>query len=140
MNDANRELGKFEEAFSPAQSFLPFFGTGDEARRRELPFYPGCSEEWKRSWIEADIRMGLEVCNPGTRPIQGQAEPWRWRSHGKPGTVKLSRPSHSFLEEVDGADLSHITHRFRLRGKYVNKVAGQSSTRSTQALVCLEQR
>lgn len=58
--DANRELGKFEEAFSPAQSSLPFFGTGDEARRRELPFDPSCSEEWKRSWIEADIRMGLE--------------------------------------------------------------------------------
>ncbi len=26
--DANRELGKFEEAFSLAQSSLPFFGTG----------------------------------------------------------------------------------------------------------------
>jgi hypothetical protein len=59
-NDANRELGKFDEAFSPAQSSLPFFGTGDEARRRELPFDSSCSEEWKRSWIEADINVGLE--------------------------------------------------------------------------------
>ena len=58
-NDANRELGKFEEAFSPAQSSLPFFGTGD-GKRHELPFDPSCSEEWKRSWIEADISVGVE--------------------------------------------------------------------------------
>ena len=64
-NDANRELGKFEEAFSTAQSSLPFFGTGDEARRRELRFHPVCSEEWKRSWIGADIRMGLESLRSG---------------------------------------------------------------------------
>ena len=60
-NDANRELGKFEEAFSSAQSSLPFFGTGEEARRRDLPFDPSCSEEWKRCWIEADIRLGLTM-------------------------------------------------------------------------------
>ena len=57
--DANRELGKFEEAFSPAQSALPFFGTGGEARRRGLPFDPALSEEWKRGWIEADLSMGM---------------------------------------------------------------------------------
>ena len=33
-SDANRELGRFEEAFTPAQVSLPFFGTGEEARRR----------------------------------------------------------------------------------------------------------
>ena len=63
--DANRELGKIEEASSPAQSSLPFFGTGEEARRRELPFDPSCSEKWKRSWIEADVRIGLEDLQSG---------------------------------------------------------------------------
>ena len=58
-NDANRELGRFDEAFAPAQSALPFFGTGGEARRRDLPFDPALSEEWKRGWIEADVSMGM---------------------------------------------------------------------------------
>lgn len=57
--DANRELGNFEEAFLPLQSSLPFFGTGEEARRRGLPFDPSCSNEWKRGWVEADICIGL---------------------------------------------------------------------------------
>ena len=61
-SDANRELGRFEEAFTPAQVSLPFFGTGEEARRRGLPFDPSCSEAWKRGWVEADIALGL----PGT--------------------------------------------------------------------------
>ena len=58
-SDANRELGRFDEAFTPAQVTLPFFGTGEEARRRGLPFDPSCSEAWKRGWIEADIACGL---------------------------------------------------------------------------------
>lgn len=58
-SDANRELGRFEEAFAPTQVSLPIFGTGEEARRRGLPFDPSCSEAWKRGWIEADITFGL---------------------------------------------------------------------------------
>lgn len=58
-SDANRELGRFEEAFTPAQVSLPHFGTGEEARRRGLPFDPSCSEAWKRGWVEADIALGL---------------------------------------------------------------------------------
>ena len=60
-NDANRELGSFEEIFTPAQPSLPFFGSGEEARRRGLPFDSSCSEKWKRSWIAADIVLGLEI-------------------------------------------------------------------------------
>ena len=84
--DANRELEQFEEAFSPAQSSLPFLGIGDGARRRDLPFDLGCSDEWKRSWIEADILMGLEACDPGIRadPRQSRAvemaKPWKARN------------------------------------------------------------
>lgn len=58
-SDANRELGRFDEAFSPAQVSLSFFGTGEEARRRGLPFDPAFSEAWKRGWVEADIALGL---------------------------------------------------------------------------------
>ena len=71
--DANRELGKFEEAFSPAQSYLPFFGTGDEARRRELPFDPSCDAPGtgKRSIIvhhrvpgKSELKLMISLC-PG---------------------------------------------------------------------------
>ncbi|MGI4758534.1 MAG: hypothetical protein ACRYGF_16990 [Janthinobacterium lividum] len=57
--DANRELGRFDEAFTSAQVSLPFFGTGEEARRRGLPFEPACSDAWKQGWVEADIALGL---------------------------------------------------------------------------------
>ena len=56
--DANRELGRFDEAFTTSQVSLPFFGAGEEARRRGLPFEPSCSEAWKRGWIEEDIAIG----------------------------------------------------------------------------------
>lgn len=58
-SDAHRELGCFDEAFTPAQVNLPFFGTGEEARRRGLPFDPARSEAWKRGWVEADISLAL---------------------------------------------------------------------------------
>ena len=65
--DANRELGKFDEAFSPAQSSLPFFGTGEEARRRGLSFDSSCSSDWKRGWVEADIALGLDALSATDR-------------------------------------------------------------------------
>ena len=39
---------------------LSWFGSGEEARRRSLPFDPSCSEEWKRSWIAVDIALRLQ--------------------------------------------------------------------------------
>ena len=65
------------------------------------------------AWVRKSAIWGL-----GSSQVK--AGPWRWRSHGKLGTVELSRPSHSFLEEVDAADLSHITHRPRSRRTYVS--------------------
>ena len=57
--DASRELGSFEQMFAPAQGSLPLSGTGEEARRRGVPFEPTCSEVWKRDWIETDIMLGM---------------------------------------------------------------------------------
>ncbi len=60
-SDASRELGSFEQIFAPAQVSLQFCGTGEEARRRGLPFDASCSEVWKRDWIEADIALGISA-------------------------------------------------------------------------------
>ena len=35
------------------------FGTGKEARICDLPFDELCPDTWKRSWVEADITIGL---------------------------------------------------------------------------------
>lgn len=35
------------------------FGTGREARVCNLPFDELCPDSWKRSWVEADIDVGL---------------------------------------------------------------------------------
>lgn len=35
------------------------FGTGRQARICNLPFDELCPDSWKRSWVEADIAVGL---------------------------------------------------------------------------------
>ena len=61
--DASRELGGFEEMFTPPQVSLPFIGSGEEARRQNRPFDASSSEVWKRGWIETDIALGLLECS-----------------------------------------------------------------------------
>ena len=36
------------------------------------------------------------------------SEPWKWRVHGKRGTVNLSRSSHRLLEDAGTAGVFHI--------------------------------
>ncbi len=36
-----------------------FFGTGRQARLCDLPFDELCPDNWKKSWVEADIAVGL---------------------------------------------------------------------------------
>lgn len=59
--DASRELGSFEDMFAPTQVSLSFVGTGEDARRRGLPFDSSCSAAWKRAWIETDIALGMSA-------------------------------------------------------------------------------
>lgn len=66
--DAHRELTvcggpllskHIEQDSIPEQWSL--YGTGQDARLCELPFDENREESWKRSWIQADIALGLKA-------------------------------------------------------------------------------
>ena len=92
-HDSQRELRTLgasllptaEPDIMPAQWSL--YGTGAAAREYNLPFDEGCSEPWKRSWIQADIDLELKKIR---NPITGA------------GTARLSCPCvrSSRAEEV----------------------------------------
>lgn len=61
--EADRELvGSAPAArFAPGSDAAPLslFGTGTQARVYELPFDELCPDIWKKSWVQADIDLGL---------------------------------------------------------------------------------
>lgn len=63
--DADRELLQAGFTLSNTRSSAPIceqwslYGTGSQARACELPFDVNRGEAWKRSWVAADIQLGL---------------------------------------------------------------------------------
>ena len=65
--EADRELAGngASEADRANENSIPdqwsLYGTGQMARLCDLPFDEGRAEPWKRSWVQADIELGLQA-------------------------------------------------------------------------------
>ncbi len=62
--EADRELtfvstGRPFETTDNSGYHASFYGCGDQARVCKLPFEVRQTEDWKRSWITADIALGI---------------------------------------------------------------------------------